>query len=196
MNFNQQVQPIQIESQKSLNSPHQIFKNSNKKLIPKTTLLSKHPFITNRVYTIDEFQNKEKILDLKHSRTPIIKQFSLDTDPQQFQGKRLQSQKISNDIEKTQFLQIQTARNIRTSQIDKNNTIKIPEAHQISEKQKNNNYFKSESICNEKILDLLLLNTQELKGFFQNEKEPLLQQKAKPRIKNIKGFPSDFFSVI
>ena len=33
--------------------------------------------------------------------------------------------------------------------------------------------MKCDSISNEKILDLLLVNTQELKGFFQREREPL-----------------------
>ncbi|CAD8078790.1 unnamed protein product [Paramecium sonneborni] len=193
MNFNQQVYPTQIKSQKSLNSHQQNSKNSNKRSIPNTPLLSKHP-TTNKINTVDDFKNQEKFLDLKNKKTPIIKQISLDTEPQYFKGKRLSAQTISNDVEKAQFLQIQTTRTVRTSQIHRNNTIKVPETHQISGEQKNKNYFQSESISNEKILDLLLLNTQELKGFFQKEKEPL--QRAKPRINNIKGFPSDFFSIL
>ncbi|CAD8071476.1 unnamed protein product [Paramecium primaurelia] len=187
MNFNQQVYPTQIKSQKSINSHHQNSKNSYKRSIPNTPLLSKHSK-TNRINTLDDLNNNEKYLDLKNLKTPITKQISLDTEPQYFKGKR------PSDVDKANFLQIQTARTVRSSQIDQNNTMKIQATQQISTEQKNKYYFKSESISNEKILDLLLMNTQELKGFFQKEKEPL--QRPKPRINNIKGFPSDFFSIL
>ncbi|CAD8062359.1 unnamed protein product [Paramecium primaurelia] len=193
MNFNQQVYPTQIKSQKSLNSHQQNSNNSNKKSIPNTPILSKHP-TTYRINNKDDIKNKEKFLDLKNLNTPITKQISLDTEPQYFKGKRPSAQTISNDVEKAKFLQIQTTRTVRTSQIDRNNTMKIQGTNQISKEQRNKKYFKSESISNDKILDLLLLNTQELKGFFQKEKEPL--QRAKPRINNPKGFPSDFFSIL
>ncbi|CAK77471.1 unnamed protein product (macronuclear) [Paramecium tetraurelia] len=187
MNFNQQVYPAQIKSQKSLNSQHQNSKDSNKRSILNTPLLSKHPK-TNRIHTLDDLNNKEKFLDLKNLRTPITKQISLDTEPQYFQGKR------ASDIDKANFLQIQTARTMRSSQIDRNNTMKTQAIQQIPTEQRNKNYFKRESISNDKILDLLLMNTQQLKGFFQKEKEP--SQRAKPRINNAKGFPSDFFSIL
>ncbi|CAD8156629.1 unnamed protein product [Paramecium octaurelia] len=193
MNFNQQVFPTQNKSQKSLNSHQQNSNNSNKKTIPNTPLLSKHPTI-NKINNRDDIKNKEKFLDLKNLNTPITKQISLDTEPQYFKGKRPSAQTISNDVEKAKFLQIQTTRTVRTSQIDRNNTMKIQETHQISTEQRNKKQFKSDCINNDKILDLLLLNTQELKGFFQKEKEP--PQRAKPRINNVKGFPSDFFSLL
>ncbi|CAD8174925.1 unnamed protein product [Paramecium pentaurelia] len=194
MNFKQQQSLSKIKSNKTLLFKGDKIKVNKTKSIPNTPTSSKLQHIGShaRIHTVIESENKEKILEPNNKRITRIQQISLDSEPKHLFRKASQLT-IQSDSDLANFIQIQTTRTTRELKLEKQNDIKTPNKFFIGKEQKINKFQECESQKNNKILDLLLLNTQQLKDIFQKTKEPQIRQK--PKINNIKGFPSDFFSI-
>ncbi|CAD8081547.1 unnamed protein product [Paramecium sonneborni] len=107
---------------------------------------------------------------------------------------------FNKDIKFSQFTQIKSQRSKQVNQFDLSKQIsKINNFQQenITETIETQSQFQNKERCDENILDLLLLNTIELKDILSvNKEKPLKKQRSKPKItyiSNTKALPHDFF---
>ncbi|CAK56755.1 unnamed protein product (macronuclear) [Paramecium tetraurelia] len=194
MNFKQEQSLSKQKSNQKLLFRADHIQVTNPKSIPNTPTSSKHQKVNSikRIHTVNGSEKLDKLLDLKNKRIARKQQISLDSEPKQLFRKASQLT-IQSDTDLTNFIQIKTTRTTREHKFEDLPQMKTPNNQLIGCGQKQNKFQQCESQKNNNILDLLLLNTQQLKDIFQKVKEPQIRQK--PKINNIKGFPSDFFSI-
>ncbi|CAD8180233.1 unnamed protein product [Paramecium octaurelia] len=194
MNFKQQESLSKKKSNKTLLLRGDKINVNKTKSIPNTPTSSKlqHVGLSARIHTVNGTEKHEKLLDPKNKRITRIQQMSLDSEPKHLYRKASQLT-IQSDSDLANFIQIQTTRTTRERKFEDQNPLNTPNRQFMGKEQKINKFQECEQQKNNKILDLLLLNTQQLKDIFQKVKAPQIRQK--PKINNIKGFPSDFFSI-
>ncbi|CAD8080124.1 unnamed protein product [Paramecium sonneborni] len=137
---------------------------------------------TNNLNNINKNLTQFKLCHHKHE--------SLNFEPFQF----------NNDIKLQKFTQIKSSRSSKINHFDLSKQInKINNCKQenITETIQTHTQFQNKERYDEKILDLLLLDTIELKKILTvNKEEPLKKQRFKPKItyiSNTKALPHDFF---
>ncbi|CAD8150021.1 unnamed protein product [Paramecium octaurelia] len=182
----QKIHDILTNQVQSLPIQHCRQNSDNIKLLKITEQAKRTPLISTRK-TIDQNVTSKNLTKLKLSHH---KHGSLDFEPFQ----------LNNGTKIGKFTQIKSARSKKINLFDLSKQINNINNCQLESKNqtiKTQSQFKNEQIYDENILDLLLLNTMELKEMLSVNKEPAQKtQRTKPKITfitNTKGLPHDFF---
>ncbi|CAK69923.1 unnamed protein product (macronuclear) [Paramecium tetraurelia] len=182
----QKIHEILTNQVQTLPIQHCRQNSDNIKLLKITEQDQRTPLMSTRK-TIDQNVTSKNLTKLKLCHH---KQGSLDFEPFQ----------LNNGTKFGKFTQIKSARSKKINHFDLSKQINNINNCQLENKNQNiktQSQFKNEQIYDENILDLLLLNTMELKEMLSVNNEPAKKtQRIKPKITfitNTKGLPHDFF---